>query len=212
MRKLLVLIAAAGAGFANAQHTIDDFSSGPYNVTIFSGSDFNTEAGTMDGGNRGNTLTVESNPLNQPLNLDIGSGGLSVINSGTLTDGKLLLEYGTYGSDLNDNLSGFDRFRINFLANDNPMKVTITVSTTGGGTSSMMKSVAGGQFSAFTEDFLFSGFAGGANFSDLDKISFLFDSSASGDFAVDSLQAVPEPATMAALAVGLSLIARRRRK
>lgn len=218
MKKLFALTLLVVAGGANAAHVIDNFSDGAYSTSILAGTDLNWQNGTMIGGIRGTELTVDSNPLNQPLQLSIGSGGLSIINSGTLTDGRLTLHYGyTSGfgnNDLNKNFNsnGWDRLSFAFLANDNPMTMTVTLRTTSGGVSTSTANIAGGQMSAFTQDFFFSGFSGGANFNDIDSMSFLFDTGPSGDFALDSVQLVPEPASMIALASALGALAARRRR
>jgi hypothetical protein len=50
--------------------TIDDFSDGPHDVTLQSGSDSSHQTGTMLGGGRYTGLIVGLNPQNQPAHLE----------------------------------------------------------------------------------------------------------------------------------------------
>ena len=57
---------------------IDDFSSGSHDVTIYSGTDLNYQAGTMLGGGRFTQLIVGLQPQNQPAHFDITNGYLNL--------------------------------------------------------------------------------------------------------------------------------------
>ena len=50
------------------------------------------------------------------------------------------------------------------------------------------------------------------NFADIDQILVEFNTQVSGDLTIDSIEAVPEPATMTLLAGALALAARRKKR
>jgi hypothetical protein len=62
-----------------------------------------------------------------------------------------------------------------------------------------------------TIDIAFSDF-GAFNFADVDQVIFQLDSTASGDTVIDSFEAVPEPASMIALGLGVAALVSRKRK
>lgn len=221
MKKAILMCALAATGNAFAV-IIDDFTSGPGSARITSGSRVEFQAGTMIGGERDVEMRILSNPFNQAMDYTITGSGLSIVSNGFGTTSNFTLQYDgagdeTFGgSSLNmgpgfspTGFPGADRFRINFLGNDLPVNVQINVMDTSNNSSTMtlMQTTNGGVL-----DFMFSGFAGSANFNNINRVDFVFGSTASGDFAIRSIEAVPEPASMIALGLGLTtLIARRRR-
>lgn len=205
---------------------IDDFSTGSFAQSITAGSWIGSQLGSMYGGERDSGMLVQANPLNQFMDMSVQSG-LVITSSGALLDGQSGVEYDGVG-DETDNVAPFergpglnanfsasaDRFRLNFLANDLPMSVLAYVYTYGSPDALSTSTVAvGANQNSFSVDIPFSSFAGGASFSDVDRFGFIFETGPSGDFALESIEAVPEPATMAAIGAGIvGLIARRRRK
>ena len=106
---------------------------------------------------------------------------------------------------------------LRFLAarNDLPNDVKVYVGTWTGtayniSTNSLV-AAGGNQSNPFSLLVPFAGFAGTATWTDVDVIVFEFDNSPSGDFAIERFEAVPEPASLLSLAIGISAIAVRRR-
>jgi len=228
LKRYLIILGLAVTGAANAADLlIDDFSTGPYSVTLTAPLSSNTafQAAAVPGATRTTRLFVEANPLNRQISLDIGPGGLAIVDSGTEADNWFRVGYGyeNNGSGvpivdpLNQNLSAYNSFKIHFRSNDLDNQVKVSVVTMVGTTQNVSQStlIAPGGNSTNPFDFFvpFSSFTGTANFADADILVFEFDNTPSGDFAIDSISAVPEPATMLALGTGAAaLIARRRRK
>lgn len=181
---------------------IDDFSSGPHDVTIHSGSELNYQAGTMLGGGRFTKLIVGPNPQNQPAHLDVTNGSL---NLSTGAEQSLRLEIG-YGyqpdgsgggmqvpltnSGVGDFNSIGNAFRTNFRFSDNMLiNFNIVVFTPSGWTSDG-ENVSVPPSSPTHIDFPFNRFTGpgGSDFGRVNFLVFIFQTSA--DFVIDSLEIV----------------------
>jgi len=202
---------------------IDDFSTG-FDVATTKTNVYAFETGAMLGGVRENWLNVTSDPYNRSLELNID--GIYSLSSGVGVQSYVELGYGikSNGSggwtafDLNQNLTGTTALRLNFLANDRDVTAWAYVGTnmwTNVSRTSLL--VAGNQDSPFSVDFnlasLTTWVGTGANLSDVDQIVFVFQTKPAGDLALSSVETVPEPASMAALGLGIAaLVARKRRK
>jgi len=203
---------------------IDDFTTGPYSVNLVTPSAMDTafQTATVPGGTRTTRLFVESNPLSVQINLTVGSG-FAISDSGTMGDNWVRVGYGyeNNGSGglatdpLNLDLSAWNAFKIDFRSNDLANDVKVYVGTWTGTTynlsTSSLVAPGGNQTTPFSLYAPFAGFAGTAAWNDVDVIVFEFDNTPSGDFAIERFEAVPEPASILALAFGISTIAVRRR-
>jgi hypothetical protein len=203
--KALLLLAAflALPLAASAQLMLDDFSSGSYKKQLSSGSDTNTQAGTMIGGKRLTVFSVcQSNPcglqnmFGQTASFQIRSKtkiapSVLIFSSGYYTSPRLDVEYGSAGP-LQLDLSNYDRLRVNFHGNDLVVNFNIVAF------SGTKYSQTGCNLTASTNqvsiDFPFAYFTSGADFSNISAFDFIFQSgSAVGaeDWAVTSFQAIP---------------------
>jgi hypothetical protein len=202
---------------------IDDFSTGFDSVTTKT-SKIVFESGAMLGGERYNFLGFVANPNNRSIGLDID--GIYSISTGVGVESYIELGYGfkDNGSggwtpfDLNQDYSAIPALRLNFLSNDRDLTAWAYVGSnlwTDVSRTSVL--VAGNQDSPFSVDLnlgsLTTWIGSGVNLADVDQITFVFQTKPAGDFALTSVETVPEPASMAALGLGIAaLVARRRRK
>jgi hypothetical protein len=220
MRNQLMLGLVVVAGAAQANIVIDDFASGTYHKTITSGSTTEFQNGTMIGGDRYATTMVESNVFGLGIQTDIEFGSYA-LSAQSGVNGMGELGYGfsdnagtPVNQDMNMNFSGESQFKLNFISSDAPGTFTISVrsSSSGGDFVSVTDAFQGNSVNTpFTKTVDFNQFAG-VNFSDIDQVVLKFDSANSGDVALSSFQAVPEPTTMITLAAGGVFAARRRKK
>jgi hypothetical protein len=220
MRNIIALGVVGAVGIANANVVIDDFQASPYHKTIISGSVTEFQNGTMLGGDRATTTSVQSNLFGLEIQTDI-DGGVYALSSQSNVNGSGQLGYGFASSNggvvnqnLNANLSGENQFKLNFISSDAPGSYTIGVrssSSAGGNFVNVTKAFQGNSVNTpFMSTVNFSEF-GGVNFSDIDQITLTFDTGLSGDVAISSFQAVPEPATMAILGAAAAAFLRRRK-
>ncbi len=212
----LILLAAAAASQAVL---IDDFTTGEYSSEITSGYEMDLQHGDMLSGARGTYMRVLSNPLETPALSYVIQNGVAIVSSGTLLRGFVEFAYGyalegdtPIPQDMNLDLSGDSAFRIHFLANDLPLSVAVLAGQYNTGFWRGTIDVPGGQLDPFTVDVPFSSFEEGIDWADVDQIVFDITGSPSGDYAISRLETVPEPASIAVLAMGAAaLIARKRR-
>jgi hypothetical protein len=157
-------LAVGSAAPSWAQKTIDDFRTGPYEVSIQSSYDTSVQPGSMLGGFRLTHLLVGSGPAN-PLGhagvLDIRPGGPLVVDAGYRVGPRLEVYYG-YGAEqeflaLDEDLAAEgDRFRLHFEASDHALNVNIVVFT-GSEYASLGYNLEASNW-PFTQDFAFSDF------------------------------------------------------
>lgn len=223
MRKFLVLAAVVVSGVAQANVTIDNFTTA-YFDTIIGGTSVQFQQGAgIIGGERDVELNVLANPLNQFLDIAI-AGGLTVISNGFGVQSTVSLQY----DGLNDEVGntgpgkvltnagngaplgvGFcNAVRIGFIGNDLKVNITVEARNAGAiiGVGNGMR--AAGQGAGFEDIAMAPAVLAAA-----DSLTFRFTADPSGDFAISGLECVPEPASMAALGLGFAaLVARRRSK
>lgn len=224
LRVYAALGAIAVAGAAHA-FVIDDFTTGAYSVTLVTPGSTDTafRGANVLGGIRTTRLTVESNPLFREITLDVGNH-FAISDSGTLADSHVRVGYGyaeapgggLQVNELNLDLSGQSAFLVDFLANDLNNDVTVYIGTWNGSSLNLSTvsavAIGDGGAAPSTLSLPTSGLSGTASLSNVDVLVFQFDNQASGDFALSGFAAVPEPASMMAIGIGITgLIARRRR-
>ncbi|MGO8986762.1 MAG: hypothetical protein ACLPHI_05225 [Terriglobales bacterium] len=195
--------------FAAAQLLLDDFSTGKYEKSLKSGTDTNTQSGTMIGGNRETEFFVcppgpcgSYNLFAQPASFQVRpktktTSSALIQSAGYKVSPRLDVFYGS-SAPLNLDLSSlYDRFRLTFDGSDLGVNFNILVWT--GGLYSQTGCNIDASITSFTIDFPFANFTPGqgtpgADFSDLTLMDFIFqsDSGIGGNsWAVTSFQAIP---------------------
>lgn len=199
---------------ASAMVMIDDFSTGVDSQGITSGNAYFWQNGSMVGGTRGEFLNITSgNGLNFDVDVISGIIGLSK-DPGVEGYGQIAYGYvpgNPYSlNDMNLDLSGESQFCITVINNDQAGTMDLSVIADGNQFQvTHALPVVGSSTDLF---FDFSEFTG-INFSSVDQIVLQVNTPAGGDTALDTIKAVPEPATLFALGAGAAaLFGRRRRK
>jgi len=235
MRKSFATLAALVLATSSASAAvIDDFSapSGGQTVTQTTiGSNSQTLIGlgsSVIGGTRQVNVTITSFSAvgvngSASVKIQNPSAGAAEINADSNTDATETFGYGTT-SDLNVDLTNgglSNAFIIRLLLTDLPSLAnanSITVSTTGGGSSTATFTIPGlvgnGNPSPFDVVVPYASFTGTANFTDLDTIGLAINGPRSSDYTFDfiSTNSVPEPASLSLFAVGaMGVLSRRKR-
>ncbi|MGA2002699.1 MAG: hypothetical protein ABSG70_04920, partial [Terriglobales bacterium] len=196
---------------ASAQLVLDDFSTGPYQKTLKTGHDTNTQTGKMAGGSRATDYVscpdagcagggAGDNPFDQPNSFQIKpktktTPSALIFNSGYKTYPVLYLSYG-YGSPMTIDLSSsYDRIRLNFDGENQVINFNLLVFSSSGYSQTGCNIVAPGYMTPFTIDFPFVDFTSGADFSAVNYMVLEFDvgggPNMQADFAVTSFEAIP---------------------
>lgn len=203
---------------------IDDFTTGSattgFQDAIGSYSSLTPAVGAL-GGDRYLQMDITANPLQGAARARTqASFGVFSVSSEADVDTAITLGYGyasvagPAGSDpLNIDFSSNPLVKLVFRSNDITLPTTVKLITNGGASSfSRSLNVSGGIVPASPTTFTFDFTADAASLSDVDGIVLSFDTAPDGDFAVTNISAVPEPASMAAITVGIAAMLRRRRK
>jgi hypothetical protein len=199
---------------AFSQLLLDDFSTGPYQKTIKSGTDTNFQSGSMVGGSRETTFfaCIPSscgtwNPFGQPSSFEVREKTKStpdalIFNAGYKARSYLAVGYGFSAPLSLDLASKYDRLRVTFDSADQTVNFNIIVWSNGGALYSQTgcNLVDPGYATSFSVDFPFADFTPGsgtpgASFSDITNMEFLFDGAqgplGGEDWEVTSFQAIP---------------------
>jgi len=205
----LIAVAIAMSGTAVAQLVLDDFSTGPYQKEMKSGTAVNVQTGGMIGGHRETVFFVcppgpcgLSNPFAQSASIQIRPATKvapsALVQSGGYKVGpRLDVQYGSAGP-LNLALAPtYDRLRVTFDASDlvvnfNILAFTNTLYSQTG--CNLLPSIT-----PVTIDFPFVYFTpgkgtSGADFTNITVLDFIFQSGSAigaNDWAVTSFQAIP---------------------
>lgn len=236
----LALLTAALSAPAIATTIIDNFTTGAQSFQLDGGTGNieNQGDGTVPnivGGQRDVLLSVTSNPFNRRMGFDVGAGsGMAFLSSGSGVVGFLELDYDgvdvegndgvlSRGPGLNLDLSSETDFLFSFAFADSDVRVDLIAETYGpGGASDTVSSSTatllagetntGDSYSVSLGDFG-NATNGGVDFSNVDRLVFRFTpQEAATDFALSSIQVVPEPASLAVIGMGIvGILARRRR-
>ena len=200
--------------------TVDDFSDGVTDLTVYDGaaSDSDSDAGLSGviGGQRDVDVVWTEGPGDVTVRINFRSfSSFVAFAEGPATTGEVTLGYGgggDLGADLTDSGAN-DRLRMTFNTADILGEIDITVETSGVGSSAWSGSTPAGINNVDTTfDVLFSAFAGSADFSDVDAIEIVIAGGHNGDYVIKDVGAVPEPMTVSVLALGATAMLIRRRR
>lgn len=223
MKKLLAggLVLSFGA-FSSAYIIVDDFTTGAYDYeTKVVGTSVNAlQTGNMLGLTRLVTSLVTTNPLaRSKYTISIGEG-LAIVENGPGLTSETKVAYGyAQGqngfelADLNKDFSVDKTVNLNFAMNESDLTLVVGLRSSGQNSGNWVYktyTVGGGHdLDAFVYSVALTDFTG-FDLKDIDQMSFKFANMPAGDFALNSITAVPEPTLIGTLLVSASLLSIRR--
>jgi hypothetical protein len=227
---VLVLICVVGVSVGSASAApimIDSFNyggdaTGPLlAVNGFSAFDTHTSPAALNeviGGYRTSSLTLTDGLYGVAVGVNAFNQGELAMTTSPSSSAQLSLQYaGDSGTgfapiDLTDGGLN-DRLALEWTTIDFTGLLTIGINS-GADRSEITVNTLAGPFTGTptVQDVLFTDFVGSANLSAITSIDFTLDGALNGDYILDSIAAVPEPATMGLLLMGSLAALRRRRR
>lgn len=181
---------------------IDDFSSGLYDITTYSGVVDSCQTGAMLGNGRSTRLIIADNPHNQPAHLDIAGGFLNLsVGARQYLRFEIGYPYEPDGTAIGRPLSFIDLGQGNFQALGSAFRTTFCFSDlipinynmivfTASGSASYGENISPNPYAPAHFDFPFSKFTGpgASDFGRVRSVVFIFQTWA--DFVIDSIEIV----------------------
>jgi hypothetical protein len=207
-------VALASPAVVHALTIIDNFDEPPTGQVVTltnpavggTGTDTQTGLSGVAGGTRDLTLTAQDvfaggSQAQAEINLVTSPGNFQLTNSIRI-DSVVEITWDANDAGLNLDLSGEASILLSGVENDLATSYTITLNSTGGAASSL--TLMPGEGFSGDLDFAFSSFGGSVDLADIQSIVLEIDGVRGADVIIDSILAVPEPGTAAALALGLA--------
>ncbi len=222
MRNFALLISfGALTSIGSAAIVIDDFTDAQGPLTVNEGQPQQIDriaAGGAIGGSRALYLGLLASDYKQNSTARIQNGAFGNNEFGNASN-TILGYFSTsvannntfwYSTSTNYDFAGNDTFKFNMLGNDAALGVEVLLigSNT---TRTYSKTFAAGGSRTETIGVGDITFDGGVDMSAVDFMWISFNAPRNGDFGIADIQAVPEPASMAVIGLGLAAIARRRK-
>jgi len=228
-RGSLVLLAGVLVVSANANILLDDFTSGFAGQSSTTGIYYNTASANSIGSFRFVNHIFNSNPLSRPISTDVNAAapGHMFIEAGSGVNGVSGIGWGgslnvaasgagNIGFSNFNGLGGVDfsnelGIQIDYINNDQSstgffLQVLDTSDNLSVGTAVTAPSGNGSIFLAFSD------LVGAANLASVDAVVVAVQLPNGNDITLTRAEAVPEPATMTILGLGIAALAARKRR
>jgi len=229
----MVLVAGVLVSAAQATILIDDFTSGFNAGSTTTDFYYDTVAGNAIGGHRYVDHRFFGNPLVRPISTEVNAftPGNMFIEAGSGVNGQAFVVWGGRIINAPDSgpgalsrsnffglgvdLSGEAGIRVDYINNDqSSTELYIEVWDSNFNVNSVLFTpIAAGNGSFYADFSSFVVFQGtGVNLADIQGIAIGLDLPTGNDITITNVEAVPEPATMIALGLGVAALAQRKRK
>lgn len=221
MKKVALLFVFSLLGSLAHAIVIDSFGAS-YTNSVLTGTWVDVQTGTMLTGERDVQFEVVANPFSQFTDLDINGTGPAIFSTGFGVSSNYYFQYDLVGDEAGNFgpgkvltnggtgtpiLSGAnDRVRVHFLGNDLNVVVTLTTRLSGAVTGTASATRFAGSGAGDLDIFLSPALLGGA-----DSLTFKFSGVTNADYAIDRIEAVPEPSSLLLLAAGFAAVSALRR-